>query len=285
MVTDQVSFKNHSGASVQNSAPASLTRVLIPVSFSDLSYNALAYALKLVKAFNGVIDLFHIIDLDDVVESDNPVVVKRWMMKREKESASRIQGLCEIIDESQVYVSSSTVVIGHKRSSMLRKIHELGPDLIVLGKSSKSDNLATYISENSSCAVLAVPFSPGTGIPSRIALAADQKPITESSLSSFFRIVQHTTQSFSLLRPQQEKSGGAKQSAREIYVNGHDLKINYINSESIVSYVAHNQVDLLCTIRRKKSFIRRFFLKHRATEIADHLDIPVLTVAEAPRRY
>lgn len=283
MLIDRVSVKNASGSWIHTPATEKLTRVLIPVSFSDLSYNALAYALKLVKAFNGVIDLLHVVDLDEIVESDNPVVVNRWLVKREREAASRIQSLREIIGESHVSVSSSVVVTGNKRLCLLNQIREVRPDLIVLGKTSKVDNLVTFISKNSSCPVLVVPSSPTLGLPSRIALATDKNPVTETSLSSFFKIVQHTTRSFSIVNIQKKKCA-VREGTREIRVDGHDVKVNHIENESLDSYAIENEVDLLCAIQRKQSFLKGLFQRHYPLESVGHLNIPVLIVSDGARR-
>lgn len=282
MIAGQVFIKNIVDSSVPNHTKEKRTRIFVPVSFSEASYNALAYALKLAKVLNGTIDLFHVVDVAGVPVSDSPLVVNRWLQRQEKEAAGRMQSLREIISESHVDVSSSISLPGNVQSCLLKQIKELLPDLIVISKGSGADNVAPVIAESLSCPVLIVPPSVEPVIPVKMVLATDRKSVPESDLLPFFKIVQQSTKSFTVLSGLPVKPGHVRE-APDIYLNGFSFQVTYLQNESVLRYVDLNVVDLLCLVRRKRTLYERLFQKDRLREAINKLTVPILIVGRSVR--
>jgi nucleotide-binding universal stress UspA family protein len=176
----------------------------VPVDFSESSQNALHYALVLATASGGSIDLLHITDADEVVESDNPVVVLRCLDELEERAARRIQSLAKIIAKAHISLSSTEVYVGNITVVLQRMTKQLSPDVIVMGKSKNSifteADLSSIIhNEDIACPIVVVPDSFRPQLPSTIVLTSDVRYFASKPLISFLEIVEPITHNLSLL--------------------------------------------------------------------------------------
>lgn len=263
----------------------------VPVDFSACSYNALHYATMLARCSQGKIKLCHVIDLDEIPESDNPVVVSFAMDRLIKSAEKKMRSLREIISMEGIIVKEE-IIIGNLRTQLLNQIDALKPNVIVIGrnvdKKVSTGSLLRYITQNTCVPVLVIPQSHNPKIPNRAVLASDLDPRREVQFTPFFDIIKKVTHELSILNI---KSG--------YFSNANDA-LNWINNlnttygvnakllpqenkngiKGIVDFIHTNKIDLLCTVKYNHSLYDKLFDRNIANQLTSQLEVPVLVIRE-----
>jgi universal stress protein A len=147
--------------SMQNHSPFRLTRILVPVDFSEPSRKALHYALSLAKSFNAQIRLLHVVEAV-VFPPDTVVVEPAVLAARLNEEARRC------LSAWRKEVASETVVKDDLRAGtpyreIIEAASETKSDLIVLGTHGRNGltrlfigSTAERVVRHAACPVLVV---------------------------------------------------------------------------------------------------------------------------------
>jgi nucleotide-binding universal stress UspA family protein len=263
----------------------------VPVDFSACSYNALHYATMLALCSQGQIILSHIVDLDEIPESDNPVVINFAMDRLLKAAEERLRSLREIISLKGIVVKQQ-VLLGNVPLQLMKEIDEQKPDVIVIGRDTDrrlgAQSLLKYITKNTNVPVLVVPKSHNPKIPNRAVLASDLNPKKELKLAPFFEIIGNVTQELSILDIKSNYFSNAQEAlswienlnstygvnARLLSPENNGGKIN------IKNYLQTNEVDFLCTVKHNSSMFDRFFGRSIPHQLTSQLEVPVLVIKE-----
>jgi nucleotide-binding universal stress UspA family protein len=263
----------------------------VPVDFSPCSYNALHYATMLARCSYGQIMLSHVIDLEEVPDSENAVVISFAIDRLVKKAEERIKSLREIISLKGIVVKQE-ILIGNVELQLLKQIDELKPDVIVMGRNTEhrlgSQSLLKNITKNTNVPVLVVPVSHNPKIPNRAVLASDMDPKKKIKFAPFFEIIKKVSHELSIL----DIKSGYFSNAQEALTWIKNLNETYgveaklLQQEdknglaNIKNYVQTNEVDLICTVRYNSSILDKLFGRSISNQLTNQLEVPVLVIKE-----
>jgi nucleotide-binding universal stress UspA family protein len=262
----------------------------VPINFSACSFNALHYATMLARCSNGQIILSHVIDLDQLPESENAVVVNFAIDRLTKAAEEKLRSLREIIFLKGIAVTQQ-VLIGNIQNQLMNQVSELKPDVIVMGRDSASidkQNLLKHVTKNTNVPVLVVPQSHNPKIPNRAVLASDLDPKKQTDLAPFFEIIKKVSHELSILNIKSNYFTNAQEALSWV----HNLNATYgVNAKLLTpehtdkitdlkNYMEQNDVGLFCTIRYNKSILDKIFGRRLPNQLTNQLDVPVLVMKE-----
>lgn len=261
-------------APTPNVADAFSRGILVPVNSSQSAFNALAYALNLARVLPATIHLLYVANIDDVPESNNPVVVNRMLSRLYRKASNCVASLKEMIEESGVKVITAESRVG-KVESIIRNLSEKSlPDMIVIGRGTFEHHLESNLITNSACPVMCIPESTEPKLPTSIILS-HQQDIHLKSLNRFCKIIQRTSQTLTVLHKERHKS----KDVRNIFSHvseSIDVTCQPCPEPDVVRYVDTHAVDLVCLARKNKSFLERIFKRDQVLKLVHELNIPVL---------
>lgn len=261
----------------------------VAVDFSVCSYNALQYATLLARLSKGTIKLVHIIDIDEVVESDNPVVVSLSMDRMVTKANEKMKSLREIISNEGIQVEEE-ISFGNVRIALRRCIEQTNPTVIVLGRNTDTkpgtNSLVSYITHHTKLPVLLVPRTHDPKIPTRAVLATDMKSEDGKALVPLFEIISKTTNELSILIMKSTVTKSDREEGKWIKAlssrHGIDARLLHYPNENmelgVVDFVRSNPVDLLCTVKRNRNFFQKYFFRDASHELASQVEVPVLVI-------
>jgi nucleotide-binding universal stress UspA family protein len=260
----------------------------VPVDFTDCSFNALQYALMLARFSEGKVMIGHVIDLDLVTESENPVVVTWSLENLNRKANEKMKSLREMISLEGVEVEHD-ISTGNVRIELMKQIDRLTPNVIVIGRDTdmplRKDSLVSYFTRNTRIPVMVVPGTHNPTLPNRAVLATDMKPEKMTEFDTFFNLLKRTSQELAIVNISGKSSGSQVQA--EIWVD--KLKAVYgieatlltqRNGKDLKDLMRANKVDLLCTIRRNKNILDRFFQRNTTHQLPALVEVPVLMINE-----
>jgi nucleotide-binding universal stress UspA family protein len=265
-------------------------KYFVPIDFSACSFNALHYATMLARSSNGEIMLSHIIDLDQLPESENPVVVNFAIDRLIKNAQEKLSSLREIIFLKGIRVQQH-VSIGNVQLQLINQISSLQPEIIVMGRDSNNhgdQNLLKYITKNTNVPVLVVPQSHNPKIPNHAVLASDLNLKKQEKLAPFFEIIKKVSHELSILNIKSNYFSNAQEAITWVQnlnkTYGVNAKLLTPEKNDVISdiknYVKINDVDLLCTVRNNKSIFDKLFRRGVANHLTNQLEVPVLVIKE-----
>ncbi len=258
----------------------------VPVDFSDCSYNALQYAIMLARTSGGEVKLSHVIDLDELPESENPVVVNWNLDRLNRRAKGKMNSLREIVSMEGVTVEDD-IQIGNVPQNLLKQIHKINPHIIVVGRNTESEpgrfSMVSYITRNTKIPVLVVPGSHNPTLPTRAVLATNKKPDRVAHYAPLLNLLKNTSQELAVMAVGGSASG--EQSIKEWIAdlnNEHGIKAQFIprkngSTTSLTDFIRTNKVDLLCTIR-EHGFFGRLFGRNEPGLIPQQVGVPVLMI-------
>ncbi|MBX2967000.1 MAG: universal stress protein [Cyclobacteriaceae bacterium] len=241
---------------------------LVPVDFSPCSLNALQYATMLARHAEGKIVLSHVVDLEEVPESDNPVVVT-WNLDRLSRTAQeKMKSLREMIALEGIPVEED-IAFGNVKNGVVKQIEQIKPTVIVLGRNTDSqpdkNSMVTHISKNTRVPVLVVPGSHNPRVPNKALLATDMKPFGLKDFALLMNIIRKTALQLAVLNVKNNTANGAHASAWVEKLNTtYDIEASLVTTnkpqfeKSVEEAVRENKVDFLFAIRHEGIFDRIF---------------------------
>ena len=262
----------------------------VPIDFSACSFNALHYATMLARCSNGEIILSHIIDLDQLPESENTVVINFAIDRLTKTAEEKLRSLREIIFLKGIVVKQQ-VSMGNVKIQLTNQIAELKPDVVVMGRDSGdagAHSLLKYIAKNTSLPVMVVPKTHNPKVPNRAVLVSDLDPKKQVNLAPFFEIIKKVSHELSILNIKSNYFTNAQEALTWI----HNLNKTYgVNAKlltreqtdkisNLKHYMEKNDIDLFCTVRYNKNIFDKIFGRKLPNQLANQLEVPVLVIKE-----
>jgi nucleotide-binding universal stress UspA family protein len=255
----------------------------VPVDLSEHSYKPVQYALLLARESGGSVTLGHVIDIDQVTESDNQAVV-RWSMDRlENAALAKMASLVEMVSLSGI-AAKHEIMFGFEKRETLKMIRRVNPDMVVvLRRQREGSDLASFLVRNCSQSVLVVPEACEPQVPSRTLLAADRPPSVRDTI---LKMVWQSSREVSILDlrrrwlPAASVAGEWADHVREEYgLRPQMLSRKLDTPEDIKEFVSSQPVDLLCTVRGTRSFFLASHHERVSAELIRGLQIPVMVVS------
>ena len=257
--------------------------ILVPINSSASAFNSIEYALNIAKALNTTIHLVYVTDLDDLPESNNPLVISRMLNRFERKAALCVESLKEMIEESGVKVPTAESGIGNVESLIQSRIKFLTPGMIVIGRDSFGKQALNNLVDQATCPVVFVPEKAKAALPNSFVLALNDDRIP-NSIYPLLKIIQQSTRQLTVLCAVRRKRNEFNSFQSQLFGANCDVSIKYLQHKGpmkatgLDNFVNANEVDLLCVVRGKRPLLRRIFTRDLSTRILHAVEIPVLVV-------
>ena len=260
-----------------------MTTVIVPIDFSDISYNAGRYAAKLLQGYEGIEIILY-----NMYESD----VENEMIMEDLENFKK-----ELLETTTANISLYAEQGDEFVEELEKFSRHRSADLVVMGITGKSAIAQKFIGSNALkmaeskyCPVLIVPANCEFREVKNVMLTSDFKDVERSTPSVPIKKV------LSLLNPTllivnvnediyieiSEKLDVEKQKLVEMF-NEFNPEFYFLRlydvEQAITQFASDKNIDLIITIQREHSKIYRFFKSH-TKELAYQSTLPVLVVHE-----
>jgi nucleotide-binding universal stress UspA family protein len=256
----------------------------VPIDFTQASYNALQYAVLLAKESDGQVKLCHVLDLNEIPESDNPVVVSLALDKLLQEAGRKLKSLREFISLDSINVGED-IIMGSIRYSLINRIEKVKPDVIVMGRRTESKinrwSVIHYITKNTSTPVLVIPQNHNPKIPDRAAVTIDVHPELVVKFKALLSIIKKISPEISILNIRGSKENANRQDWIEDLRSNYGIKAQFLSGENTTGaggldhFIKENKIDLLYNVKAKKSWLGRLLSSvHSAQQ--DNSAVPYL---------
>jgi nucleotide-binding universal stress UspA family protein len=274
---------------------SSFNKILVPVDFSDLSNNALEYALQLVKKTHAEIHLLHVYDLQIFIY--NPVQVSPFENDLEKEVLEQLEK-----QKKTILLKHPTLkVIYHATLGV--PVDEINTysqkekmDLIVMGTQGAGyiqervlGSTTSLLIRSAKTPVMVIDKAVRFKKPKQIVLAADfQKTDTKNVLKPLKDLaglyeshicVLNIYPHVQLIPSLEEIPEGFR---LDYYLKGIEHTFYSLESNQIVpsinQFIMDYEIDLIAMIARKHSFFSRIFRESITHEMSFHSRVPLLVL-------
>jgi nucleotide-binding universal stress UspA family protein len=258
----------------KNSNQGGALRMLVAIDFSPTSYTTLEYAMNLAKSQRTPIELFHIIDFDELSETDNPLVMDRMLTQIEEKARIRLESLIEMLTEQSVEVTGTDLAIGKVEHALRKKIKDQGPYLVIAGANQWGGKIKNHIKSFSS-AFLLIPENMPWKSPHTIGIYGRQQNLNQI-VKPILYWAWHDKQII-LLGQDLDKNFN---SGTDL-IEGTPILLEKVSSpisslQQLQSVIKELEIDLLCVDHKKKTFWGKWLERRRFLKITSNLKIPVL---------
>lgn len=270
-------------------------KILLPVDFSDNSWNGVKYALDLYKNEDCVFYLLNvylptIYNMDYMMSSDNVYNVGEVSKRGLKDLKERI--LSEFNDPKHSIKTISSF------NSLIPEIQDLVNekeiDLIIMG--TKGATGATqilfgsntiHVLKNAKCSLLAIPDNYEFKTIKNMLFPSDfEINYALNQINSILEIVRlnnsklnvlNVSHNYELSKKQKENKLGLETYFNKVETEFHSVADKDLE-EAINEFQLKHKIDLLVMINNKHSFFERKIFKSVINQIGFHLNIPFLVI-------
>lgn len=270
-----------------------MKNILVPVDFSDASFNAISYAAFLANAFNARLTLLHayadtffidekeglkIYDSEEELERANEKLLKKEMDGIARKFTVKI--------ESKVMKGDTVNVI----NKVAEKLH---PDIIVMGMKGKGESnspfgsTTTKMIDKTTIPLLVIPKKTGYQTIDTITFASD---FNAEKLLSGFAILKDFNKKFNpfieILNVQKKKDSKmaaimtAGKMNTDVAGNNFNYSFHIIEQEDVEDginkFLKKHPTNLLVMIARKRNFISKIFEHSHTKKMTGLAKIPLL---------
>ncbi len=260
-----------------------MNTVLVPVDFSETSFNAARYAVKLLTNHPEVeIILYHTFDKADAEEN-------------------RVEGL-EKLKEELLQNRTANISVLAEQGSFLPELEKLArhreADLIVMGITGKSSlaqvfmgSNALKMAESKFCPVMIIPSNAVYGEIKNVLLATDLKNVVSTTPSVPIKKVLETFQAkLHIVNVNSEhyialsENYAAEQENLRCMFEEFDPEFYFLRlydvEDAINQFAEDKNIDLIITINKEHSRVHKFFITSHTKKLAYQSTIPVLVTHE-----
>jgi len=270
-----------------------MSRILIPIDFSECSLNALEYGLKYAEKTDPepriiIAHGYNIpIPAAEFSMSLNATVLDEF----KKDAEAKFEKLKERFPALKKNSVKFDVKMAFVLDAILKCVHEENPHLIIMGtKGSSGINEVLFgsntsgIIKSSKIPVIAVPENFKAGAISRITLAFDNKELEDSSILEIVRrlssIYHAPVDILHIQNKSEENDDGPAMLANFFEGVQHEFHLIEGNdiAEEIEKFLDKSNSDLLAMIPKRHTIIERLFTRSITSKIAQHTRIPLLAI-------
>lgn len=273
--------------------------ILLPTDFSDVSDNAINYAVEFAKLTRSKLILFHVYHVP-IITTDTPIVIPSMeelgndCMDGLKKIEERIHALhggslqveckCECgleVDEINEYIKNNPV------------------DLVITGMKGAGGleekligSVTTSLMRKLKCPVMAIDKSCRFKSIDKIALACDYKEIKTKAafdpLKEIIRLFKSHLFIVNVLKEQKELIPTTEQAIAGVHL-GHLLEdvnhsFHFEESSNVVEginrFVDKHNIDLVVMVPRSHSILENIFHEPNTKRMAFHTHVPLLSIHE-----
>ena len=264
-----------------------MKRILVPVDFSDISINALTYAIELFKGEPLSITLAHFYG----TPKGGAFMMKNIDRVMEREAQDSMDALVKRLEEKYSDVSFIPKTLQADASSTICDMGNSGKyDFVIMGSKGASGlkevfmgSVAGAVIAGTSAPVMVIPanyeFKPAT----EILMTVGKEPVEDRVVEPLIELLQITGNKLKIVHV-------AKKSDEEMEVPLGKLKSLVTEEDYIVgsgdinkdlnSYIIKDDAQLLCMVRTKKGFFNRIFSGSVTLKQTFNCTIPLLILHE-----
>jgi nucleotide-binding universal stress UspA family protein len=260
-----------------------MNTVLVPIDFSETSFNAARYAVKLLTNHPEVeLTLYHTFD-------------------KPEEEENRIEGL-EKLKEELLLNRAINISICTEQGDFLTELEKLArhrqADLIIMGITGKSSlaqvfmgSNALKMAENKFCPVMIIPSNATYSEIKNVLLSTDLKNVVSTTpsapikkvLSTFqakLHIVNVNSEHYIALT---ENYAIEQEKLREMFAEFNPefyfLRL-YDVDDAVNQFAQDKNIDLIITINKEQSLVHKLFITSHTKKLAYQSTVPVMVVHE-----
>jgi len=269
--------------------------ILVPVDYSENSFNALHYAVNIAEILKAKVVLFHVFEVP-VSTTEMPVII---ISPEELEGINNSK-LNEIVNELKVKHNIDIVVEsspGYSVEEIANKIKYLDADLTVLGIRGVSriselviGSVATGVVRKADHAVMIVPEHTEFKAPSKILFASDNmgvsNPKTFKFLNEFATLFDCEVAVVNMVHKTNSTNDTESPLKMDYSSVLPGIKLSYhtIEGENIAEcindFATTYNADIIVNIPRKHSFLDMITHESNTKKLAFHTHIPLLALPD-----
>lgn len=279
-----------------------MKNILLPTDFSENSWNAIKYAINLLKKTYCT---FHIIHVNPIISSISgetamilpPEIIAENLLKESNEKLKLLLTRIEYLPTNEKHIFKTNAYYSFFIDQIKNVVKTKKIDLIIMGTKGASGLKKVAIGSNTGnimtkvkCAVLAVPENVQFKKPQKIGFPTDF--LMEYSLRQLIIIKELAllTKAKIHFLYVENKTGGQSpdQLKNKDFLNDyfqdaiasfHTIKGKNLDTV-IESFIASEELDMLIMIAKNLNFLERILFRPTVEEISYHTKIPFLVLHE-----
>lgn len=279
-----------------------MKKILFATDFSSTADNAFVYAVELAKHINADITTIHAYQRPDISALNLPKTLRRvyddLQMEEFEDYRDSIPRLRELEAQHGLPAERVNHVLteGDTVEVIINHAKQGNYDLIIMGTKGETDladiflgTITEGVVEASSIPVLAIPdksiFDGGFN---KIGFTTDYQPEERIALQWVFELAQllaaevhvlhvdlsNTHDLYAEMEAWKKDLPTTYAHAKFITLEGDDLE------EALEKYSAEKHLDMVAMLQHKRGFFASVFERNLAKEMINHLDVPILCIAE-----
>ncbi len=269
--------------------------ILIATDFSEVSDNAMNYAVAIGWEFDSTIRLVHAYH---TIPANPEISTKRHKEELEElrsKAEKNLQKRCEEIREKVKLNCDYIIEEGYARELIVDQVNEIQPDLLVMGAESMHPidrivfgTVTGNVLKKVSCPLLIVPQEASFQVPKKIGFALDYHDNDLQNMQLLIQWASKFKSDLNVLRVASPKSdlqfedrlmqGFRERVDREIAGNKvvwYLIEGNRITAE-LEKFVEEHSIDLLAAVKSEMNFLVKTFFGSVTQRLFYHTRIPLL---------
>jgi len=277
-----------------------MRKILFATDFSKVADNAFVYALKLAKKINAEITTVHVYKLPEIRNRRVPYTMQEIYDSIEleefenyKDYVPKLREIAERNDLCSVEVRHA-MVRGDVMNRVVHLAREENADLIIMGTRGASGLKEIFMGSNTASVidkahglVLSIPEEARfDGSLNRMAFTTDFKEDELKALEFVVPFAELFGAELQVIHfdalgevPRTDEASQWMDAAAGLYDRlSFERKFSDDIGASLSEYCKDNQVDILIMLSHKRNALKKFFQYSLSRHMANHMDIPLLTV-------
>jgi nucleotide-binding universal stress UspA family protein len=288
-----------------------MKKILVPIDFSEHTETVCRYALEIIKKTGGEIRLFHayydfLISTGSVfpytIETEG--VFNQEMMVRVRSDARKDMKHIhqQLMDEIKAASIKNVRIVftltgGLPEEEILNISETYAPDLIIMGTRGKGEKdiltgkVSSKVVQSATCRILTVPRNAEYRGFSNILYLTDFSDEDNRDIERLIELFSRDKPDIYCIHINTERHNEdveIKMEKLKSYFQTYypDLTIHFdivCNNDfldCVKSYVNEKHIDLISVLHRRKSFLRRLFVKDHTRTLLFHSDLPLYIFPE-----
>lgn len=280
-----------------------MKNILIPTDFSENSWNAIKYALKLYKQTRCSFHLLHVSNVNALVAgeiSSSPSSALVIDHDQKIDAKTSLKALVKKIDNQSLNIRHSFITHsdnGFLIDAIKNKVLENNIDLIIMGTKGASGLKEVIIGSNTGdvitrvkCPVLVVPEEASFIKPREIAFPTDYNLLfTSKILDTILDVARLHQSSIRIvhIRKRDDRLTEEQERNKEIlhdYFKDNEHSFHTITSnklESALQYFTESRnIDMISMVAKNLNFFQQLLFKPTVEDISYHVKLPFLVLHE-----
>lgn len=280
-----------------------MKNILIPTDFSDNSWNAIKYALKLFKNTRCSFHLVHVCNVNALINSEVTAVPSASVLLEEDiriDAKKKLKALVKKIDNYSPNIKHSFIThseYGFLIDAIKTKVDTDRIDLIVMGTKGASGLKEAIVGSNTGdvitrvkCPILVVPEKAVYIRPREIAFPTDYNMFYSSKVLNTLLDVARLHQSsirIVHIKKRDDQLTEGQQINKELlhdYFKDQEHSFHSITSnklESALQYFTESRnIDMISMVAKNLNFFQQLLFKPTVEDISYHIKLPLLVLHE-----